>query len=161
MSPVAIGIAGLCALLVLLVCSLPVAFVMAVVGAVGFAAIVSPHAALAVLASDFMDCFTNYGLTVIPLFVFMGQVCFHTGISGKLFRAANSWFGSRPGGLAMATVGACAAFGAICGSGPATAATMASVALPEMRKYKYSPALAGGVVAAAGGLGMLIPPSVV
>ena len=161
MSPVAIGIVGLAALLVLLVCSLPVAFVMAVVGAVGFAAIVSPHAALAVLASDFMECFTNYGLTVIPLFVFMGQVCFHTGISGKLFRAANSWFGSRPGGLAMATVGACAAFGAICGSGPATAATMASVALPEMRKYKYSPALAGGVVAAAGGLGMLIPPSVV
>ena len=111
MSPVAIGIVGLAALLVLLVCSLPVAFVMAVVGAVGFAAIVSPHAALAVLASDFMECFTNYGLTVIPLFVFMGQVCFHTGISGKLFRAANSWFGSRPGGLAMATVGACAAFG--------------------------------------------------
>ena len=75
MSPVAIGIIGLAALLVLLVCSLPVAFVMAVVGAVGFAAIVSPHAALAVLASDFMECFTNYGLTVIPLFVFMGQVC--------------------------------------------------------------------------------------
>ena len=161
MSPVTIGVIGLAALLVLLVCSLPVAFVMAIVGAVGFAAIVSPHAALAVLASDFMDTFTSYGLTVIPLFVFMGQICFHTGISGRLFKAANSWFGHLPGGLAMATVGACAAFGAICGSGPATAATMASVALPEMRKYKYSPALAGGVVAAGGGLGMLIPPSVV
>lgn len=161
MSPVTIGIIGLAALLLLLVASLPVAFVMAVVGTVGFAAIVSPHAALAVLASDFMESFASYGLTVIPLFVFMGQICFHTGISGKLFRAANRWFGPMRGGLAMATVGACAAFGAICGSGPATAATMASVTIPEMRKYKYSPSLAGGVVAAGGGLGMLIPPSVV
>lgn len=161
MSPVTIGIIGLIALFLLLIASLPVAFVMAIVGAVGFAAIVSPHAALAVLANDFLDTFTSYGLTVIPLFVFMGQICFHTGISGKLFKTANAWFGHLPGGLAMATVGACAAFGAICGSGPATAATMAAVALPEMRKYKYSPSLAGGVVAAGGGLGMLIPPSVV
>ena len=161
MSPVTCGVLGLVALLLLLIASLPVAFVMAIVGAVGFAAIVSPHAALAVLAADFFDTFTNYGLTVIPLFVFMGQVCFHTGISGKLFKAAHKWFGFLPGGLAMSAVGACAAFGAICGSGPATAATMAAVALPEMKKYNYSPALAGGVVAAGGGLGMLIPPSVV
>ncbi|MBQ7721850.1 MAG: TRAP transporter large permease [Kiritimatiellae bacterium] len=161
MSPVEIGVIGLVALLVLLVASLPVAFVMALVGTVGFAAIVSPRAALAVLASDFMESFASYGLTVIPLFVFMGQVCFHAGISGKLFKAANRWFGPLRGGLAMAAVGACAAFGAICGSGPATAATMASVTLPEMRRYKYSPSLAGGVVAAGGGLGMLIPPSVV
>ena len=161
MSPVACGIAGLAALLVLLLASLPVAFVMAIVGVVGFAAVVSPHAALAVLSVDFLDSFMNYGLSVIPLFVFMGQVCFHTGISSRLFAAANRWFGALPGGLAMATVGACAAFGAICGSGPATAATMASAALPEMRKYRYDNALAGGVVAAGGGLGMLIPPSVV
>ena len=161
MSPIAIGILGLFALLLLLLASLPVAFAMAVVGVAGFAAIVSPHAALAVLAADFQDTFMNYGLTVIPLFVFMGQVCFHTGISSRLFNAARKWVGFLPGGLAMATVGACAAFGAICGSGPATAATMAAVTIPEMRKCRYSPSLAGGVVAAAGGLGMLIPPSVV
>lgn len=161
MTPMTIGILGLVALFLLLLASLPVAFVMGIVGAVGFAAIVSPHAALAVLSADIMDSFMNYGLTVIPLFVFMGQVCFHTGISGKLFEAAYKWIGCFKGGLAMATVGACAAFGAICGSGPATAATMSAVALPEMRKYNYKPSLAGGVVASAGGLGMLIPPSVV
>lgn len=161
MSPVACGILGLVALLVLLVASLPVAFAMAIVGVVGFAAVVSPHAALAVLSVDFLDAFMNYGLSVIPLFVFMGQICFHSGISGKLFAAADKWFGALPGGLAMATVGACAAFGAICGSGPATAATMAAAALPEMRKCRYDGSLAAGVVAAAGGLGMLIPPSVV
>lgn len=161
MTPLAIGVLGLAALFLLLVASLPVAFVMTVVGVAGFAAIVSPHAALAVLAADFQDSFTNYGLTVIPLFVFMGQVCFHTGISARLFASANKWFGALPGGLAMATVGACAAFGAICGSGPATAATMAAVALPEMRRHNYSPSLAAGTIAAGGSLGMLIPPSVV
>ena len=161
MSPVACGIVGLAALFVLLLASLPVAFAMAVVGVAGFAAVVSPHAALAVLAVDFQDAFMNYGLSVIPLFVFMGQICFHSGISGKLFNAADRWFGALPGGLAMATVGACAAFGAICGSGPATAATMSAAALPEMRKCRYDGSLAAGVVAAAGGLGMLIPPSVV
>ncbi|MBR3087300.1 MAG: TRAP transporter large permease [Kiritimatiellae bacterium] len=161
MSPVACGIVGLAALFVLLLASLPVAFSMAVVGVAGFAAVVSPHAALAVLAVDFQDAFMNYGLSVIPLFVFMGQICFHSGISGKLFNAADRWFGALPGGLAMATVGACAAFGAICGSGPATAATMSAAALPEMRRCRYDGSLAAGVVAAAGGLGMLIPPSVV
>lgn len=161
MSAGACGIIGLAALLLLLVASLPVAFVMAIVGALGFAAVVSPHAALAVLSVDFMDSFMNYGLSVIPLFVFMGQVCFHSGISGKLFASADKWFGALPGGLAMATVGACSAFGAICGSGPATAATMAAAALPEMRKCRYDGSLAAGVVAAGGGLGMLIPPSVV
>lgn len=161
MSATGIGVLGIIALFLLLVASFPVAFAMAIVGVAGFAAIVSPHAAQAVLAVDFLDAFMNYGLSVIPLFVFMGQVCFHSGISGKLFRAADRWFGALPGGLAMATVGACAAFGAICGSGPATAATMAAAALPEMRKSRYDSALAAGVVAAGGGLGMLIPPSVV
>ncbi|MBQ7190827.1 MAG: TRAP transporter large permease [Kiritimatiellae bacterium] len=161
MDPITCGIVGLLVMVVLLIASLPVAFAMAIVGVVGFAAVVSPHAALAVLSADFLDTFMNYGLTVIPLFVFMGQVCFHSGISTKLFNAANHWFGRLPGGLAMATVGACAAFGAICGSGPATSATMAAVALPEMKRFRYDPELAGGVVAAGGGLGMLIPPSVV
>ena len=161
MTPVAIGILGVVALMALLVCSLPVAVSMAVVGAVGFAAAVSGKAAMSVLSADLYDVFANYNLTVIPLFVFMGQVAFHSGISGRLFAAANSWMAGLRGGLAMATVGACAAFSAICGSGPATAATMAAVALPEMRRYKYDDALASGTVAAGGGLGMLIPPSVV
>jgi len=161
MTPLIVGILGVVALLVLLVCSLPVAIVMGLVGVVGYAAVISGKAALAMLSADLYDVFSNYNLTVIPLFVFMGQVAFHTGISRRLFAAANSWLCGLRGGLAMATIGACAAFGAICGSGPATAATMAAVALPEMKRYKYDDALASGTVASGGGLGMLIPPSVV
>ena len=161
MTPLQIGILGCLALLALLVCSMPVALVMAGVGIVGYASVVSGRAALAVLSADLYDTFSNYNLTVIPLFVFMGQVAFHAGISRRLFTAADCWLSSCKGGLAMATVGACAAFGAICGSGPATAATMAAVALPEMKRHRYDDALASGTVAAGGSLGMLIPPSVV
>ncbi|MDD4019493.1 MAG: TRAP transporter large permease [Kiritimatiellae bacterium] len=161
MTPLVVGIFGVVSMLVLLACSLPVAIAMGLVGVAGYAAVISGKAALAMLSADLYDVFSNYNLTVIPLFVFMGQVAFHTGISRRLFTAANSWLSGLRGGLAMATVGACAAFGAICGSGPATAATMAAVALPEMKRYKYDDALASGTVAAGGGLGMLIPPSVV
>jgi len=161
MTPLEIGIIGIIVLFILLATSMPVGFVMAAVGTAGFALIVNPQAAMSVLVTDIFDTFSSYSLTVIPLFVFMGQIAFHSGISGRLFNAAYHWFGPLPGGLAMSTVGACAAFGAICGSGPATAATMASVALPEMKKYNYSMELATGTVAAGGGLGMLIPPSVV
>lgn len=161
MSLTLLGILGLLLMVLLLAASLPVAFVMAIVGVLGFALAVSPQAALAMMSADFFDVLSNYGLTVIPMFVFMGQVCFHAGISRKLFNAAYHWLGWLPGGLAMATVGACTAFGAICGSGPATAATMAAVAMPEMRRFKYDDALASGTVAAGGSLGMLIPPSVV
>ncbi|MDD5705821.1 MAG: TRAP transporter large permease [Kiritimatiellae bacterium] len=161
MSPTMLGVLGLLAMLLLLAASLPVAVVMGVVGVAGFALIVTPQAALAMLPADLHDVLSNYGLTVIPMFVFMGQVCFHAGISRKLFNAAYRWMGWLPGGLAMATVGACTAFGAICGSGPATAATMSAVAMPEMRRFKYDDALASGTVAAGGSLGMLIPPSVV
>ena len=161
MTPLTIGTLGCLALLLLLVCSLPVGLVMGIVGAAGYAFVVSGKAALAMLSADLYDVFSNYSLTVIPLFVFMGQVAFHTGISGRLFAAANCWMSSLRGGLAMATVGACTAFGAICGSGPATAATMAAVALPEMRRYKYHPGFAAGTVAAGGSIGMMIPPSVV
>jgi tripartite ATP-independent transporter DctM subunit len=156
-----IGIIGIIVLFILLATSLPVGFAMAAVGTAGFALIVNPQAALSVLTTDIYQTFSSYSLTVIPLFVFMGQIAFHSGISSRLFNAAYHWLGPLPGGLAVSTVGACAAFGAVCGSGPATAATMASVALPEMKKYRYSMELATGTVAAAGGLGMLIPPSVV
>ncbi len=161
MSHIQVGLIGCVLLIVLLMSSMPVAFAMGIVGAVGFALLVSPHAALSMIISDLYSTFSSYSLTVIPLFVFMGQIAFHAGISRRLFDTAYHWLGSLPGGLAMATVGACTGFGAICGSGPATAATMAAVALPEMRRYKYDMELGSGAVAAGGSLGMLIPPSVV
>ncbi len=161
MTPMEIGLVGIGVLLLLLVASMPVALAMGIVGIAGYAAVISPRAALAVLQMDLYETFSNYGLTVIPLFVLMGQVAFHAGISRRLFNTAYHWLGWARGGMAMATVGACAAFAAICGSGPATAATMASVALPEMRRIGYADSLAAGTVAAGGSLGMLIPPSVV
>lgn len=161
MTPLTIGILGCIALLVLLIGSMPVGIAMGIVGVIGTACVISWPPALALMSTDLYDVFSNHSLSVIPLFVFMGQVAFHAGISRRLFTAANSWLCQLKGGLAMATIGACAAFGAICGSGPATAATMAAVALPEMRRLKYDDALAAGSVAAGGGLGMLIPPSVV
>ncbi len=161
MTPLQIGFFGIAALVLLPAVGLPVAFSMAIVGFIGFSLIVSPQAALNLIAGDLFDTFSSYSLTVIPLFVLMGQAAMHSGISRKLFHAAHCWLGRLPGGLAVATVGACAGFGAICGSGPATAATMAAVALPEMRRYGYSMELSTGAVAAGGSLGMLIPPSVV
>lgn len=161
MTDIQIGLLGIALLFALLASSMPVAFAMTLIGAAGFAVVVSVPAALHVLVTDWYDTFSNYGLTVIPLFVFMGQVAFHTGLSRKLFDAAQCWFGWLRGGLAMSTIGACAAFGAICGSGPATAATMAAVALPEMKRRHYHPGFAAGSVAAGGSIGMLIPPSVV
>ncbi|MCD6535292.1 MAG: TRAP transporter large permease [Deltaproteobacteria bacterium] len=161
MSPCTIGLIGLAVLIVLLFARIPVGFAMAIVGFVGFVQLVNLDAALSLLARDVFSTLSSYGLTVIPLFIFMGQVSFHAGISRRLYDTAYAFIGHRPGGLAMATVGACTAFGAICGSSPATAATMATVALPEMKRYNYSMELATGAVASGGSLGMLIPPSVV
>lgn len=161
MTPTQAAIVGFVLLLALLAASMPVGFVMAVVGLMGFAMVVSWPAAFSLATIDLYTTFSDYNLTTIPLFVLMGQVAFHTGISRGLFHAAYHWMGRLPGGLAMSTVGACTAFGAICGSGPATSATLASVALPEMRRYQYDLSLATGCIAAGGGIGMLIPPSVV
>jgi len=161
MTPIQAGMMGFVFLLLLLFSGMPVAFTMAVVGAVGYAYLVSTSASLYLVSADIFDNFSSSTLSVIPLFVFMGQIAFHSGISGKLFDASYKWMGRLPGGMAIATVGACTAFGAICGSGPATAATMAAVALPEMKRYGYNMEMATGTIAAAGGLGMMIPPSVV
>jgi C4-dicarboxylate transporter DctM subunit len=155
------GILGCVVLLILLMSSMPVAFAMTAVGLVGFALLRGPAPAMSMSVAELYGVFSQHSLTVIPLFVLMGQVAFHSGISRRLFRAAYHWLGPLPGGLAMATVGACTGFGAICGSSPATAATMASVALPEMKRYGYDMELGTGAVAAGGSLGMLIPPSVV
>jgi len=161
MSPCTIGLIGLAALILLLFARIPIGFAMAIVGFTGFVQLVNLDAALSLLARDVFSTFSSYGLTVIPLFIFMGQVSFHAGISRRLYDTAYAFIGHRPGGLAMATIGACTAFGAICGSSPATAATMGTVALPEMKRYNYSMELATGAVASGGSLGMLIPPSVV
>lgn len=140
---------------------MPVGIVMALVGFVCFSYIVSVEAGLRIVAKDVYTMFSSYSLTVLPLFVFMGQIAFHSGISGRLFSCAYTIMGSLPGGLAMATIGASAGFSAICGSTNATAATMGTVALPEMKKYNYSDELATGTVAAGGSLGILIPPSLI
>ncbi len=161
MNPVHVGIIGIIFLIAILFSRFPVAFCMALVGLLGFGYLVSPQAALNIIAKDFYSVFSSYGLTVVPLFVFMGQILFQAGISSKLYDAAYAWLGHYRGGLAMATVGACASFSAICGSTNATAATMATVALPEMKRFHYGDELATGVVAAGGSLGILIPPSVI
>ncbi|MDX9746369.1 MAG: TRAP transporter large permease [Syntrophales bacterium] len=161
MTPTEAGIAGFIVLIILMFLKMPVGFVMALVGFAGFGMLVSWDASMNLVARDFFSVFSSYNLTVIPLFVFMGQCAFHSGISTRLFNAAHKFIGHFPGGLAIATVGACAGFSAICGSTSATAATMASVTLPEMKKYNYDPSLATGVVAAAGSLGILIPPSTI
>ena len=161
MTPTFIGIIGIVSLFVLIFSKLPVGYLMAIIGMVGFGSIVSFDAALSLMARDVFSVFSSYNLTVIPLFVFMGQIAFHSGISSRLFDAAYKFVGHIPGGLAIATIGACAAFSAICGSTNATAATMGAATLPEMKRYNYKPELATGVVAAGGSLGILIPPSVV
>jgi tripartite ATP-independent transporter DctM subunit len=140
---------------------MPVGFAMGFLGLIGFSYVVNFNAGLNLLARDVWDVFSSYNLTVIPLFVFMGQIAFHAGISRRLYDSAYVLLGHRRGGLAMTTVGACAGFSAICGSTNATAATMATVALPEMKRYGYDMGLATGTVAAAGSLGILIPPSVI
>jgi len=161
MNPATAGMIGISLLVVLFLLRMPVAFAMALVGFVGFAFLTTPEAALSLLGRDIFDTFSSYPLSVIPLFILMGTFAFASGISRRLYRTAYTWIGHRRGGLTMATVFACAGFGAICGSSTATAATMGSIALPEMKKYGYDDTLATGTVAAAGTLGILIPPSTV
>jgi tripartite ATP-independent transporter DctM subunit len=134
---------------------------MASVGLVGFIFMVSAKGGLTMAARAAWDQFGSYDFSVVPLFMLMGQFSFTSGISSRLYEAAHKWFGHMRGGLAMATVGACAGFAAICGSSTATAATMGMVALPEMKRFKYDPGLATGCIAAGGSMGILIPPSVI
>jgi C4-dicarboxylate transporter DctM subunit len=161
MSLTTTGIIGIIILVLLLYSKMPVGFAMGFLGLMGFSYVVTFEAGFNLLVRDIWDVFSSYNLTVIPLFVFMGQIAFHAGISRRLYDSAYVLFGHRRGGLAMTTVGACAGFSAICGSTNATAATMATVTLPEMKRYGYDMSLATGTVAAAGSLGILIPPSVI
>ena len=160
MNEVMFGIIGLAAVLVFFLTGIELGFAMALVGFLGFCYIRSFEAGLNLLAKDIFEVFSNYGFTVIPLFILMGQIALNAGIAKRLFNAAYKFIGHIPGGLAMATVAGATAFKAICGSSPATAATFASVAVPEMDRYGYDKKLSTGIVATVGTLGILIPPSV-
>ena len=161
MTPTAIGLIGMAALLVLLFARMPIGLAMALVGALGVAAINSPQAALNSLGSFPYSHAAVQAFAVIPLFVLMGNFAAVSGMGKDLYTAAYAWMGQRRGGLASATVLACAGFAALSGSSVASAVTMGRVCLPEMRRYAYDPRLATGVIAAGGTLGILIPPSTV
>ena len=160
MNEVAVGCIGLVAVLVLFFTGLELPFCMILVGFAGFSYLVSIKAATHVVAKDLFEVYVSYGYTVFPVFIFMGQVAFASGIAKRLYGSAYRFIGHVPGGLAMATVGGATAFKALCGSAVATAATFSSVAIPEMDRYKYSKTLSTGVVATVGTLGCMIPPSV-
>ena len=161
MNPTLIGIIGIVVMILVFMTRMPVAYVMTLIGFLGFGTVVSFHGALNLIAKDFYEVFSNYDLTTIPLFILMGQLAFSSGISRRLYDSAYKFLGSIRGGLAIATVSACTAFGAVCGSSAATAATMATVGMPEMRRFNYADELSAGSVASGGGLGMIMPPSVV
>jgi len=161
MSDFDIGLAMFAAALVLIALRMPVGIAMLLVGGVGFATIGGWDRLFATLNSMTFSRFSSYTLSVIPLFLLMGDFATKGGMNRALFGCARAWMGHWRGGLAVATIGGCAAFGAICGSSLATAATMSQVAGPEMRRHGYSPALATGTLAAGGTLGILIPPSVI
>lgn len=156
-----IGIAGLVCLLALIAVRVPIAYTMILVGIIGTTIQSGPLIVLNQLKDLAYAQFSVYDLSVLPMFILMGGLASRCGLSSDLFRGANAWLGRFRGGVAMAAVAACAGFGAVCGSSTATASTMGQVALPELRRYKYSPSLATGTIAAGGTLGILIPPSVV
>lgn len=161
MNEITVGIVILFFMLGLFLTGIELAYGMALMGFIGYAMLVSFAAAMNLLAKDIFDTFSSYGLTVIPLFVLMGQITFNAGIAGRLYDTAQKLVGRIPGGLAIATVVGATFFKAICGSTAATTATFASVAVPEMDRFGYSKKLSAGVVAIVGTLGVLIPPSVI
>ena len=157
------GLLGLAAMLALAFLRLPIAFAMGVVGIIGYAYMRDWNftIAFAVAQTKIYETGRNYTLSVVPLFILMGNFVTRAGMSQELFRAANAFIGHLKGGLAMATILACAGFGAICGSSIATAATFAKVAYPSMRRFGYKDTLATGAIASGGTLGILIPPSTI
>jgi len=146
---------------VLFLLRIPAGFTMALVGFLGIAYVTSLHAAFGMIGSDIWNIFSNYGLSVIPMFILVGEFIHYAGYNDSLYHATHRWFGHYRGGLAITTIMASAAFSAISGSNTATAATMSTVAIPAMRKYGYHPMLSAGSVAAGATLGVLIPPSIV
>lgn len=161
MTPIEIGLISVVVIFILLFLKMPVAYVMLVVGMAGYAYLTNTRAMLSISVQTIYNTFASYSLIVVPLFVWMGYIAFYSGLSSRIYDAVYKVMGSAKGGLAIATIGACAAFGAICGSTTATAATMSAVALPEMKKYNYSRSFATATIASAAILGVMIPPSVI
>ena len=156
---VATGLIGLALVFVAFLAGLPVFLSMMVVGFLGMIYMRGIPAGLSIMGSIPFNCVSHYEFSVIPLFVLMGEFCFFSGIGKDLYDMAYKWVGQLPGGLSMGTICACGGFAAVCGDSMATAVTMGTVAIPEMKRYKYDPKLATGCVAAGGTLGVLIPPS--
>jgi C4-dicarboxylate transporter, DctM subunit len=161
MSGTMMAVLGFAAMLLLIAARAPIGLSMLLVGAVGYSQLSSGMAFFSYMKTNSYHQFANYTLSVIPLFILMGAIAEKAGIAGDLFRAAGRAFGNMRGGLAMAVIGACTAFGAICGSSVATTATFGRAALPELLKARYDGGLATGTIAVGGTLGILIPPSVI
>ena len=156
-----VALVGFACLLILVFLRLPIAFAMGIVGFTGFGLLTGWKPSLSMIGTLVSETALNYGLSVIPLFILMGNLVSRAGLSAELYAASNAFLGHRRGGLAMATIVACGSFSAICGSSLATAATMSKIAMPPMRRYGYSDSLATASIAAGGTLGILIPPSVI
>lgn len=161
MTPITIGLIAILVFFILLSLRMPIAFAMALVGLAGFTCLTSPAAAFRMVVSEIFSTLSSYSLSVIPMFVWMGFLAYYSGIGSNLYTFAYKLMGHLPGGLAIATQGTCALFGAVCGSNTATAATIGAIALPEMRRYGYDDSLSTASVAAGGALGILIPPSII
>ena len=152
---------GIAALVALLLVGMPIAFSLTLVGVIGTASIIGLKPSFALLGATFFDNGRSYTLTVMPLFLLMGNFVVQSGIARELYDSAHAWLRHRKGGLALATVAACGGFSSVCGSSLATAATMSRIALPSMRRFGYPDSLATASIAAGGTLGILIPPSVI
>ncbi len=155
------GLISFAGMFVLLILGVPIGFSMGIAGLAGMSMIIGPEPAFALFGTTAFETTITYDLSIVPLFILMGSVASRSGLSQELYEAFDAWIGAFRGGLALATIGACGAFAAICGSSLATAATMTKVALPEMKRYHYAESLATGSVAAGGIIGILIPPSVI
>ena len=160
LTDIQIGFYGIGLLLTLIALRVPIAVALISVSFGGIAIIVSPQAAWGSLAVIPYNFTASWHLSSIPMFVLMGFICYHAGLTNGLFRAARMWLSALPGGLAVAAVFGCAGFAAVTGSSIACAAAMGRIAVPEMLRYRYDPGLATGTVAAAGTIGALIPPSI-
>ncbi len=161
MTPFTVGIIGIIVLFILFLLRMPVGFAMGLVGFLGYSYLVNLTAGLTLAGQTAYLTVASYTFSVVPLFLLMGEFAFFAGLSAELYDFTYKWLGHLPGGLAMATVAACAGFAAISGSSTAGAVTMGTISLPEMKKFKYEPSLATGCVAAGGTLGILIPPSMI
>ncbi len=161
MNDISIGIVALLILMMVFLTGIELAFGMALIGLFGYAYLTSFSAGCNILVKDFFDTFTSYSLSVVPLFVLMGQIAFNSGTASRLYQSAYKFVGHIPGGLAITTVIGATLFKAMCGSSIATVATFSGIAIPQMQKYGYSKMLSTGIVASVGTLGIIFPPSIV